>query len=117
MQIGLLGLGKMGANMARRMARGGVSVLAWNRSVDVATTLAQTEPNVTACADMVSMVARMASPRVLWLMLPAGAATETAMHQLADLLSPGDIVVCLGAGTISQWAYALPGQLAELSKV
>ena len=93
MQIGLLGLGKMGANMARRMARAGVSVLAWNRSVDVATTLAQTEPNVTACADMVSMVARMASPRVLWLMLPAGAATETAMHQLADLLSPGDIVV------------------------
>ncbi|NOT18128.1 MAG: decarboxylating 6-phosphogluconate dehydrogenase [Sulfuriferula sp.] len=93
MQIGILGLGKMGANMARRLARGGISVLAWNRSSAVATALAETEANVTACADMAAMVAQMASPRVLWLMLPAGAATEVAMQQLADLLSPGDVVV------------------------
>jgi 6-phosphogluconate dehydrogenase len=83
----------MGANMARRLARGGISVLAWNRSAAVATTLAETEANVTACADMATMVAQMASPRVLWLMLPAGTATEVAMQQLADLLSPGDVIV------------------------
>ncbi|MFA5172496.1 MAG: decarboxylating 6-phosphogluconate dehydrogenase [Sulfuriferula sp.] len=93
MQIGLLGLGKMGANMARRLSRGGADVLVWNRSAEVATQLAQSEANVTACADMAAMVAQMAGPRVLWLMLPAGAATEAAMHQLADLLSPGDIIV------------------------
>ena len=93
MQIGLLGLGKMGANMARRLARGGANVLVWNRSHEVAEDLAQAESNVTACANLTDLVAQLPSPRVVWLMLPAGDATEMAMQQLASLLSVGDIIV------------------------
>ena len=93
MQIGLLGLGKMGANMARRLARGGANVVVWNRSHDVAEQLAQTEANVTASASLADMVAHLPRPRVVWLMLPAGDATEAALQQLTDLLSPDDIVV------------------------
>ncbi|MDR3391967.1 MAG: decarboxylating 6-phosphogluconate dehydrogenase [Sulfuriferula sp.] len=93
MQIGLLGLGKMGANMARRMARGGANVLVWNRSHEVAVQLAQAETNVTACDSLTDMVSKLSSPRVVWLMLPAGDATEAALLQLTELLSAGDIVV------------------------
>ncbi|MHB1677927.1 MAG: phosphogluconate dehydrogenase (NAD(+)-dependent, decarboxylating) [Sulfuriferula sp.] len=93
MQIGLLGLGKMGANMARRLARGGVQVLVWNRSREVAENLAQQEANVSACADLAEMVAQLSAPRIVWLMLPAGEASETALQQLGGLLSSGDIVV------------------------
>lgn len=93
MQIGLLGLGKMGANMARRMARGGANVLVWNRNHEVAHNLAKAEPNVQACANLTDMVARLTSPRIVWLMLPAGEATEMALQQLTSLLSVGDVVV------------------------
>ncbi len=93
MQIGLLGLGKMGANMARRLARGGVTVSVWNRSHEVAENLAQQEPNISAYADLARMAANLTAPRVIWLMLPAGAATEAALQQLTGLLFPGDIVV------------------------
>lgn len=93
MQIGLLGLGRMGANMARRLARGGANVLVWNRSHEVAEQLSQAEPNVAACDSLSGMVAQLSSPRIIWLMLPAGDATEMALQQLAGLLAPGDIVV------------------------
>ena len=93
MKIGLLGLGKMGANMARRLSRGGADVLVWNRSHEVAESLAQAEAHITACASMTELVAKLPSPRVIWLMLPAGDATEMALQQLAGLLSVGDIVV------------------------
>lgn len=93
MQIGLLGLGKMGANMARRLARGGAEVLVWNRSAEVATELAQEEANIRAYADTAEMVEQLEVPRIVWLMLPAGEASETALEQLSGLLSPGDIVV------------------------
>ena len=93
MQIGLVGLGKMGANMARRLARGNAEVLVWNRSQVVADNLAQSETHVTACTSLTEMVSLLAAPRIVWLMLPAGAATETAMQQLTQLLAPGDIIV------------------------
>ena len=93
MQIGLLGLGKMGANMARRLSRGGASVRVWNRSHEVAERLAQSEVNIAACATLVDMVAQLPTPRVVWMMLPAGAATEAVMQQLVALLVPGDIIV------------------------
>ena len=93
MQIGLLGLGKMGANMARRLSRGGANVLVWNRSHEVAERLAQSEMHIAACTTLVDLVAQLPTPRIVWLMLPAGGATETVMQQLATLLVPGDIIV------------------------
>lgn len=93
MKIGLLGLGKMGANMARRLSRSGADVLVWNRSHEVAESLAQAEAHIAACASLTELVAKLPSPRVVWLMLPAGDATEMALQQLAGLLSAGDIIV------------------------
>ncbi len=93
MQIGLLGLGRMGANMARRMAVGGARVAVWNRSVAVAEQLAHEQSGVSAFATVAELVAHLPMPRIVWLMLPAGAATENVMHELAGLLAPGDLVV------------------------
>ena len=92
-QIGMLGLGKMGANMARRLALGGVVVHAWNRSPDVALNLAQEHSNVLAQGSLADLVAGLAAPRLVWLMLPAGQATDDALEVLLPLLSPGDTVV------------------------
>ena len=92
-QIGMLGLGKMGANMARRLARGGVAVHAWNRSPEVALNLEQENANVRAQRSLDELVAGLSSPRLIWLMLPAGSATDQALRTLLPLLSPGDTVV------------------------
>lgn len=92
-QIGMLGLGKMGANMARRLARGGMEVHAWNRSPEVALNLAQENANVQARPSLDELVAGLSGPRLIWLMLPAGSATDQALQTLLPLLSPGDTVV------------------------
>lgn len=93
MQIGLLGLGRMGANMVRRMARGGAQVAVWNRSMAVAEQLAQEQPGVTPFSHVADLVAHLVTPRVVWLMLPAGAATEQLLNELKTVLAPGDLVV------------------------
>ena len=93
LEIGLYGLGRMGGNMARRLARGGVRVLACNRSHEVTEKLAAEEDNVVACRNLDEMIAGLKSPRVVWLMLPAGAATEAALDELAGKLAPADMVV------------------------
>ena len=111
LQIGMVGLGRMGGNMAKRLARGGVRVLAYNRSFDVAQKLAGEEPNIQACRSLDEVVAGLAAPRVLWLMLPAGQATEAAILQAAARLSPGDILVD-GANGYYKEAVARSGQLS-----
>jgi 6-phosphogluconate dehydrogenase len=92
-EIGLYGLGRMGGNMARRLARGGARVLACNRNFAVAEALAAEESNVQACPSLELMVAGLAAPRIVWLMLPAGEATDAAIRELAPLLAPGDLLV------------------------
>ncbi|MEW5786217.1 MAG: phosphogluconate dehydrogenase (NAD(+)-dependent, decarboxylating) [Pseudomonadota bacterium] len=93
MEIGLYGLGRMGGNMARRLARGGVEVHVLNRNVQVARSLAGEEPKVTAHDGAAQLVAALAPPRVVWLMLPAGPATDGAIAEFAGLLGPGDLLV------------------------
>jgi 6-phosphogluconate dehydrogenase len=92
MALGLIGLGRMGANMARRWRRGGVELVAWNRNADVTQALAR-ETGLTAAASLDDLVSRLKAPRIVWLMLPAGEVTQTHLDQLAPLLAPGDIVV------------------------
>ncbi|MBI3431590.1 MAG: decarboxylating 6-phosphogluconate dehydrogenase [Hydrogenophilales bacterium] len=92
MEFGIVGLGRMGGNMARRLARKGISIAVHNRSHDVSVALAE-ETGHTACASLQELVATLQTPRIVWLMLPAGEATETALDTLAPLLSPGDLVV------------------------
>ena len=70
LRIGMIGLGRMGANMARRMARGGAEVLAWSRSAGARRALAR-EPRVATVADLASLVEKLKAPRVLWMMAMA----------------------------------------------
>ena len=92
MEIGIIGLGRMGANMARRLVRGGVKLAAYNRSFEVTRELAQ-ETGLKACATIPELLAVVDKPRVIWLMLPAGDATRHALDQLLPLLAQGDVVV------------------------
>ena len=92
MQFGIIGLGRMGANMARRLRRGDMNIAVFNRSPEVAHSLAK-ETGAVACETLAQMVAKLSAPRIIWLMLPAGEATDAALTILAPLLAPGDLVV------------------------
>ena len=92
MRIAILGLGRMGGNMARRLQRGGVEVVAFNRSYDVAKKLAD-EEGVIAVESVEDAVAKLSAPRVVWSMLPAGDATEQMLEKLIPLLEKGDVIV------------------------
>jgi 6-phosphogluconate dehydrogenase len=92
MEFGLVGLGRMGGNMARRLARKGLRIAVHNRSHEVSTALAA-ETGHHACATLADLVNALEAPRIVWLMLPAGEATEQALQALAPLLAAGDLVV------------------------
>ncbi len=92
MEFGIVGLGRMGGNMARRLARKGIKIAINNRSHEVSDEIAA-ETGHLACASLQDLVAALQAPRIVWLMLPAGEATETALDTLVPLLSPGDLVV------------------------
>jgi 6-phosphogluconate dehydrogenase len=99
MQVGIVGLGRIGAGMARRLARGGHEVVAWNRTEAVATELAAEPENggrVTAVATVDELIERLAAPRHVLLSLPAGDATQDLLDQVADRLSAGDVIVDTG---------------------
>jgi len=91
MQIGVIGLGRMGANIALRLMRHGHAVVAHDR--DAAATAALARDGADAGRDLADLVGRLAAPRTVWVMLPAGEATETTIAQLADLLDAGDTVI------------------------
>jgi 6-phosphogluconate dehydrogenase len=90
--LGMIGLGRMGGNMARRLARAGIGVVAWDRAAEARNAVAS-EPGVHAADTLDALVGKLSPPRVVWLMLPAGAPTEETLRRLEGLLSPGDVVV------------------------
>lgn len=92
MEIGIVGLGRMGANMARRLARGGVKVAAYDRSTEARAAVGD-EPGVRAHDSLEALVGALAAPRVVWVMLPAGEVTESALAALLGLGLRGDVVV------------------------
>jgi 6-phosphogluconate dehydrogenase len=99
MQVGIVGLGRIGAGMARRLARGGHSVVAWNRSPNVATDLAAEPENdgrISAVETLDQLCAGLSSPRHVLVSLPAGDATQQLIDQLADRLAAGDVIVDSG---------------------
>jgi len=91
-RIGMIGLGRMGANMARRLARGGAGVIAWDRAMAARRALAG-ERRVSVAPDLAALVQALKAPRVLWLMLPAGKASEDTLARLLPLLAQGDVLV------------------------
>ena len=92
LRIGIVGLGRMGANMARRLARGGASVVAWDRAASARRALTG-ERRVRLAADIPALVQQLEKPRVLWLMLPAGKASANIIARLVPLLARGDVLV------------------------
>jgi 6-phosphogluconate dehydrogenase len=97
MHLGFIGLGRMGANMVRRLVRDDHEVLAYNRTVEKAHELAAEERasgHALDAADTVAaLVASLAKPRVVWIMVPAGDATEAQIKELLEHLEPGDTIV------------------------
>lgn len=91
MNFVMIGLGRMGANMARRLRRGGAEIAVYNRSTDIALALA--EETGARALQTLDQIASLATPRIVWLMLPAGEATEQAIETLVPKLSRGDLVV------------------------
>jgi 6-phosphogluconate dehydrogenase len=99
MQVGIAGLGRMGAGMARRLARAGHQVVAWNRTEQVAFDVAAEPDNDgrIAVAEPIETIAeRLDAPRHVVISVPAGQPTDDLIHQLADILSPGDVIVDAG---------------------
>ena len=90
--LGMIGLGRMGGNMSRRITRAGHVVIAWDRAAEARAALAG-EPRLVAVVTLEELVANLPSPRIVWLMLPAGAPTDETLQRLVPLLSPGDVVV------------------------
>jgi len=93
MQIGLVGLGKMGGNMRTRIRDAGHDVVGYDRNPDVA--------DVSSLEDL---VAKLSSPRVVWVMVPAGGPTDETIVALGDLLQEGDLVI---DGGNSRWTEDL----------
>jgi 6-phosphogluconate dehydrogenase len=97
MQLGFIGLGRMGANMVRRLVRNGHEVVAYNRTVEKAHELADAEKGaghaISASDTVEALVATLAKPRTAWIMVPAGDATEAQIKELLDHLEPGDTIV------------------------
>jgi 6-phosphogluconate dehydrogenase len=97
MHLGFIGLGRMGANMVRRLVRDEHEVVAFNRTVEKAHELADEERaaghDLGAADTVADLVATLAKPRVVWIMVPAGDATEAQIKELLEHLEPGDTIV------------------------
>jgi 6-phosphogluconate dehydrogenase len=91
MDLSIVGLGRMGANMARRLHENGHRVVAFNRSPEKTREIVDEGLEGAFSPDEVGT--KLAPPRVVWLMVPAGAATEATMEEFAAVLQPGDTIV------------------------
>jgi 6-phosphogluconate dehydrogenase len=91
MELGFVGLGRMGLNMVTRLSQGGHQIVAYDRSADAVSRAEAAGANGAASLDAV--VAALAAPRAVWVMVPAGDPTESTVSALAGLLSPGDVVI------------------------
>jgi 6-phosphogluconate dehydrogenase len=91
MEIGIVGLGRMGAGIARRLMRDGHSVIGFDRGGDALKAVAA--DGVKPASGLEDLVKQLAAPRAVWVMLPAGAPTEATVAALGELLSRGDIIV------------------------
>jgi 6-phosphogluconate dehydrogenase len=91
MQLGMIGLGRMGGNMARRLMRGGHQSVVFDLNPENVKALAA--EGATGASSMEEFVSKLSKPRAAWVMVPAGAATETTVMKLAGSMEPGDTII------------------------
>jgi 6-phosphogluconate dehydrogenase len=91
MQLGLIGLGRMGSNIVRRLVRAGHHCVVFDRDQGAVERLRAN--GVTGAGNLKGLILELTPPRAIWVMVPAGAATETTVAQLGSLLQPGDMVI------------------------
>ena len=91
MQLGMVGLGRMGANMTRRLMRGGHQLVVSDLSPDSVNKLAS--EGATGSASLEDLIKKMTPPRAIWIMVPAGGATEATVQNLAAHLQAGDAII------------------------
>jgi 6-phosphogluconate dehydrogenase len=91
MQLGMIGLGRMGGNIVRRLTRGGHACVVFDRNP--AAIRALQGKSVTGAAGLAQLVSQLTKPRAVWVMLPAGEITESTVNELGELLEPGDIII------------------------
>ena len=91
MQIGIVGLGRMGGNIARRLMKAGHEVVVYDRNPDSVSHLRK--DGADGASTLADLVAKLKQPRVAWIMLPAGEATESTVQELGRLMGKGDIVI------------------------
>jgi 6-phosphogluconate dehydrogenase len=92
MELAIIGLGKMGSNMAQRLLKAGHRVIGVNRSPEVTRQLAA-EHRLVPAFSTAEAINALTTPRAVWVMVPSGAATEAVVNELAGLLSPGDTII------------------------
>jgi 6-phosphogluconate dehydrogenase len=91
MQLGFVGLGKMGLNMVTRLERGGHDIVAYDRSTDA---IGKAEAvKASGAGSLEDLVKALKAPRHVWVMVPAGDPTESTIDALSKLLSPGDVII------------------------
>ncbi len=91
MQIAIIGLGKMGGNMVKRLLGGGHTVVAYDR--DAATVERLVKDGAKGASSLADVVKQLSAPRAVWVMVPAGGPTESTIDELSNLLSANDIVI------------------------
>ena len=89
--LGMVGLGRMGANLVRRAMRDGHSCVVFDQSQATVQTLVA--DGATGASDLADLVAKLPAPRAVWVMVPAGAITESVVTELIGLLEPGDALI------------------------
>src|SRR5689334_6205766 len=91
MQIGIVGLGRMGGNIGRRLMRGGHDCVVYDHNPQATDALAA--EGATGSQNLGDLVSKLAAPRVIWLMLPAGKITEDTLNDLHEILQADDVVI------------------------
>ena len=91
MQLGMIGLGRMGGNIVRRLMQAGHDCVVYDKSAEAVQELAG--EGATSSRDLADFVRQLAKPRAVWVMLPAGAITHRTIVELSQLLEPGDILI------------------------
>lgn len=92
MRIGMIGLGKMGGNMVRRLRRAGIEVVGYSSDEESRQQLAE-ETGMTAAPTIAGLVRKLEMPRIVWVMVPSGDATEKVLKELERRLEHGDVVI------------------------